>query len=163
MSEAKAHLRLRASVYWWLERPDREARGPKALEIALILLIALNVTAVILETVDTIYADWQNVFDLFERVSLSIFIVEYLARLWVSPENSNFRSRRSWMLTPSAVIDLMAILPALLLIFFPMDLRIMRAFRILRLLKLTRYSPALGMLLAVLEKKPERSLQAFSF
>ncbi len=145
--------RLRQQVYWWLERPDREARGPRLLEIALVMLISANVAAVILETVDTIYADWQTAFDLFERISLTIFIVEYAARLWVVPENPNNRSRRSWIVTPSAIIDLVAIMPALLVLFFPVDLRVLRAFRILRLLKLTRYSPALGMLLAVFEEE----------
>ncbi len=147
------HTSLRARVYWWLERPDREARGPRSLEIALILLITANVTAVILETVDTIYATWQPAFDVFERISLTIFIIEYAARLWVVPENPQNRSRRAWVVTPSAIIDLLAILPALLVLLFPIDLRILRAFRIVRLLKLTRYSPALGMLLAVFEEE----------
>ncbi|SHG90525.1 voltage-gated potassium channel [Cognatiyoonia sediminum] len=147
------HASLRARVYWWLERPDREARGPRLLEIALILLITANVTAVILETVSTIYAVWQPAFDVFERISLTMFIIEYAARLWVVPENPQNRSRRAWVVTPSAIIDLLAILPALLVLLFPVDLRILRAFRIVRLLKLTRYSPALGMLLAVFEEE----------
>lgn len=49
---------LRRKVYWWLERPDRAAIGPWLLEITLIALITLNVVAVILETVDSIYTSW---------------------------------------------------------------------------------------------------------
>lgn len=144
---------LRARVYWWLERPDRNADGPRLLEIALIVLITLNVGAVILETVGSIYARWQVAFDLFERVSVLMFTAEYLARLWVAPENPEVRSRRAWASSPLAIVDLLAILPAVLGMLFPLDLRILRTFRMLRLLKLTRYSPALGMLLAVLEEE----------
>ncbi|MEM7358259.1 MAG: ion transporter [Pseudomonadota bacterium] len=146
-------MSLRQRVYWWLERPDREALGPRLLEIALIVLIILNVSAVILETVDSIYSSWKPAFNLFEAISLSIFILEYLLRLWVAPENPETRSRWSWIRSPIAIIDLLAILPALLYLIVPIDLRILRTFRMLRLLKLTRYSPALGMLLAVFEEE----------
>lgn len=155
------HASFRARVYWWLERPNREAKGPRVLEIALILLITANVAAVILETVDTYYAAWQSAFDVFERISLTIFIIEYAARLWVVPENPHNRSRRAWVISPSAIIDLLAILPALLALLFPIDLRILRVFRIVRLLKLTRYSPALGMLLAVIEEEAGAFLAGF--
>ncbi|WP_170476557.1 ion transporter [Ruegeria arenilitoris] len=144
---------LRKKVYWWLERPDRVAIGPWLLEIALIALITLNVAAVLLETVDSIYARWGFALYLLEGFSLFVFIVEYAARLWVATENPNYKTRASWAVSPIAVIDLLAILPALLYLLFPIDLRLLRTFRMLRLLKLTRYSPALGMLLAVFEEE----------
>ncbi len=144
---------LRSQIYWWLERPDREAIGPKVIEIALIVLITLNVSAVILETVDSIYLPWQLWFDVFEAVSLIVFVIEYVMRFWVAPESPEYRSRLSWVISPLAIIDLLAILPAILYLFVPIDLRILRTFRMLRLLKLTRYSPALKMLLAVFEEE----------
>ena len=152
---------LRARVYWWLERPDRVAAGPWLLEMALVALILVNVGAVILETVDSIYFRWKTLFDWFEGLSLTVFVVEYLARLWVAPENPETRSRLSWATSPLAVIDLMAILPALLYLFIPVDLRILRTFRMLRLLKLTRYSPALGMLLTVFREEAGAFLAGF--
>ncbi|WP_419739008.1 ion transporter [Ruegeria sp.] len=144
---------LRKRVYWWLERPDRAATGPWVLELALIALITLNVAAVILETVDSIYDRWGVALNLFEGLSLFVFVVEYAARLWVATENPNYKTRASWAVSPIAIIDLLAILPALLYLLFPVDLRLLRTFRMLRLLKLTRYSPALGMLLAVFEEE----------
>lgn len=144
---------MRRRVYWWIEREDRAALGPKLLEIALVTLILCNVIAVILETVDALYAQWQFFFDTFELISLTVFIVEYFARLWIAPEQPEFKSRLKWVFTPQAIVDLLAIFPALLVYFIPVDLRILRIFRMLRLLKLTRYSPALGMLMAVLEEE----------
>ena len=146
-------LSARARAYWWLERPDRAALGPKLLEIALIALIILNVFAVVLETVESFYSNWKFYLDTIELVSLGIFAFEFSIRLWVVPENRGYKSRLSWLRSPLAVIDLLAILPALLYLVVPVDLRILRTFRMLRILKLTRYSPALGMLLAVFEEE----------
>lgn len=92
MSEAQRHSSLRTQVYHWLERPERSARSPWLLETALVVLICLNVGAVILETVDSIYLRWQIAFNLFEGFSLLVFMIEYLARLWVAPENPDTRS-----------------------------------------------------------------------
>ncbi|MEM7207872.1 MAG: ion transporter [Pseudomonadota bacterium] len=153
MSEVIVPPTLRSRVYWWLERPDRGADGPRLLEISLIVLITLNVVAVILETVDSLYTSWQPLFDFFEVFSLSVFVIEYAARLWVAPENPDTPSRLAWAKSPLALIDLLAILPSLLYLIIPIDLRILRTFRMLRLLKLTRYSPALAMLLAVFEEE----------
>ena len=161
MNDIASNKSLRAKVYWWLERPDRGARGPKLLEIALIIFIILNVSAVILETVNSIYIKWQIFFDVFETASLFIFVFEYLMRLWVAPENSSMPSRLAWIRSPIALIDLLAILPALLYLIIPIDLRILRTFRMLRLLKLTRYSPALAMLLAVFEEEAGAFLAGF--
>lgn len=144
---------IRSKVYWWLERSDRSANGPKYLELALIVLIILNVSAVILETVNSIYTHWKPFFDIFETISVLIFLSEYCARLWVATENPKIPTRWSWVRSPVALVDLIAILPSLLFIIIPIDLRILRTFRLLRLLKLTRYSPALGMLLAVFEEE----------
>ncbi len=90
-SDAEGSTSLRARVYWWLERPDRSAKGPKILEIALIGLITLNAVALILETVQSIYDRWDTPLVWFERFSLAVFLVEYLARLWVVPENPGGR------------------------------------------------------------------------
>ena len=97
----------------------------------------------ILETVDSIHASSAFSFGIFEGVSLCLFTLEYLLRLWVVPESPGSPSRASWAMSPIAIIDLIAILPGLLYLIFPIDLRILRTFRLLRLLKLTRYSPAL--------------------
>jgi voltage-gated potassium channel len=65
------------------------------------------------------------------------------------------------MLTPIALVDLIAILPFYLGLLVPMDLRFLRVLRLLRLFKLTRYSPALGALLDVIHNEAETLMAAF--
>jgi voltage-gated potassium channel len=134
------------------------ARDPvaKISEILLVSLIAANVAAVVLETVPDLVTDYQRFFEVFETISVVIFTVEYLGRLWTSTEQPGRQDQAPWstrlryMLTPMALIDLISILPFYLAMFFAVDLRFMRVFRLLRILKLTRHSAALSLVGAVL-------------
>lgn len=142
---------LQRRLYQILE--TRTLRGwPLVVQGGLILLIFANVIAIVLETVDSIgnaYAAW---FDWFEIVSVAIFALEYAARLYAAPAGTReqFRhpvlGRLRFALTPMMIIDLVAILPALLLALFGLDLGSLRILRVLRVFKLMRYSPAMAML-----------------
>jgi voltage-gated potassium channel len=118
----------------------------------LILLILANVAAVVLETVEPLAKAYGSAFDVFEYISVAIFAVEYAARLYActAGPREHFRhplwGRLRFMLTPMAVIDLVAILPLFLGLLFGLDLGSLRMLRILRVLKLMRYSPAMAML-----------------
>lgn len=116
----------------------------------MVALILLNVAAVVLETSEPFlqrHDGWLKGFEIFTVV---VFTLEYAARLWVSdfhahyPRNRPWKARLRYMLSPYALIDLAAILP-FYLGFYP-DLRVLRVFRLVRMLKLVRYSPALGTL-----------------
>ena len=87
-----------------------------------------------------------------------MFSVEYLLRIWVCLEDEKYTvkstnsvlARLRFMLSPYALIDLIAILPFYLLMIGTIgnvDMRFLRAIRLLRILKLTRYSSALDMLI----------------
>lgn len=122
-------------------------------------LIVLNVLAVVLETVQSLNSQYQEFFHWFDVASVTIFSVEYLIRLWVSVEGADKRplvSRLKFMVTPMAIIDLLAILPFFLPLIFQVDLRFLRAmrlFRVVRVLKLGRYSKSMRILGAVLRDK----------
>lgn len=121
----------------------------------LVLLIAANALAVMLETLPGWAERYGRAFFLFEAVSVTVFTVEYVLRLWSCVENRDrdfhhpVRGRLRWMVTPMALIDLLAILPFWLYFLVPVDLRILRLLRLIRILKITRYSPALATLGAV--------------
>lgn len=116
----------------------------------IVALIALNITAVILSTVEPIEQKFSRQFHVFEFFSVVIFTIEYLFRIWTCTINSKYRhpilGRIRFALTPLAIIDLLAILPFFVPLIISCDLRFLRAlrlFRILRLFKLGRYSDAL--------------------
>ncbi|VAV90007.1 Potassium voltage-gated channel subfamily KQT; possible potassium channel, VIC family [hydrothermal vent metagenome] len=148
---------LRKTVYQTLE-PDKKAGTlSHFVDLCLIVLIAVNIVAVILETVASINARHHYLFLVIEVVSVAIFSVEYLARVWSSVENPKFAQARyprlSYMMSPMALIDLLAILPLYLGYFIKLDLRFLRVLRLLRILKFTRYSSALSMLMDVFREE----------
>jgi voltage-gated potassium channel len=67
------------------------------------------------------------------------------------------RCRLKYAKRPTLVIDLLAILPFYLGSMVGLDLRALRVFRLIRFLKLTRYSPAIHTLLRVISNE-QRSL-----
>jgi voltage-gated potassium channel len=134
----------------------------KAFDIFIITLIGLNVIALILESVKSIQAFAPRLFSIFEYVSVIIFSLEYFARVWSSVEISIYKKplsgRLRFMVTPLAIVDLLAILP-FYLPFTGIDLRflrILRMMRIFRVAKLGRYSQSLQMLQRVMVAKKEQ-------
>src|ERR1700749_3694446 len=129
------------------------------IEGVLITLIVSNVLAYTLQSIPSIDKQFASFFSILETVSVVIFTVEYLARLWTAPEDptcpkGRWRSRVTFALRPMMVIDFMSIAPAYVAIFIPfIDLRFLRLIRLLRLLKIARYSPALSTLAQVLAEE----------
>ena len=117
-----------------------------------LFFILASVAAAMLETVPELNAEYKWYFLAVERVALVLFAAEYIARVWVSVEDRDPRfhhrlhGRLRYMLTPMAIIDFLAIVPAILTILPAHDLLVMRLFRLLRMLKIMRHSPALATL-----------------
>ena len=143
-------MTLRNKTFLFLEISTPEDRASYWFDMFMVVLILSNVAAIILETVDVISEAAGSFFYLFELFSVIIFTTEYILRVWSSVEepsgrfSSPFLGRLRYILSPMAIIDLIAFLPFYLSTFFGVDLRILRLFRLLRLVKLTRYSPALN-------------------
>ncbi len=135
----------------------------------IMLLIAANVVAVTLETVDPLYAEYESFFFWFELVSVGIFSIEYLARLWACTARDGYHhpvfGRVSFARRPMIIIDLLAILPFFLGPLLPADLRFLRAlrlFRFFRLFKLARYSESMLAFHDVFRRKKADLVIAFS-
>jgi voltage-gated potassium channel len=160
-------MTLRKRTAEILEQGHHDDSPSKVVNILLIVLIVLNIVAIFLETVDSAYERYQQAFWYFEVFSILVFTIEYLARVWSSidleeaKDSSRIIGRIRYMLTPIALVDLMAILPFYLSLYLAFDLRFLRVLRLLRIFKLSRYSPALGALLDVVRRESEALLAAF--
>jgi voltage-gated potassium channel len=156
---------LRYRVFDLLEVGRGRAPASRALDFMIATLIAVNVVAVIVETVPSIGDRYTGFFAALEVFSVAIFSIEYVARIWSCTadryvaELGPVRGRIAMMLRPYQVIDLIAILPFYITIFAPLDLRALRIFRLLRFLKLARYSTAVTTLANVVVRE-SRSLFA---
>ena len=119
-------------------------------DIFLSILIVLNLVAVCLESVDSIASNYRDFLFAFEWFSVAIFATEYSLRIWSvaddprSKSKTSFGRRMRYLFSFTGLIDLAAILPSILPLFFgSLDLRWLRVLRLIRLLKMSHYSPAL--------------------
>lgn len=141
--------RWRFRLYRLLEPSAWPREGLSWLNRLLCFLILTAALVALLETEPTVRVGREAWFVGFEAVVGSLFVLEYMARLWVTVEHPDYRGpvwgRLKYMVSFSAVVDLLAILP-LLLGLFGMEalfMRLMRVLRILRLARLGRFSVAM--------------------
>ena len=90
-------------------------------------LVVVNVISVTLESVPTLYENYQNFFRILEIVSVIIFTIEYFGRLWSAPSqdttsqslSNNLKHRISYVFSFNGLVDLISILPFYLQSIFP--------------------------------------------
>ena len=144
-----------------VEQAKADDTASRIFDIAILALIFLNVIAVIIGSVQSAQERWGAFLNVFEAVSVAIFTVEYLARLWsctTDPQFAGrFRGRIRLALRPILLIDLLAVLP-FYLPFLGIDLRSLRVLRLLRILrvaKVGRYYSSLNLIKHVFRSKKE--------
>ncbi len=160
---------LRARIYKVIEPKSDGGRLSTAFDIFIMALILLNVLALILESVPEVGDVWASELAVFELVSVLIFTLEYGLRIWVCVEDaryaSPFKGRIRYLVTPYAIIDLIAIAP-FFLPFVGVDMRFVRSLRIMRLArvaKLARYTTAVGRIKKVILAKRDELVASLSF
>ena len=142
---------LKKTVYEIIEEAAPGNRASEIFDVFLITLIALNVVALIVGTVEEIHRISPAAFHLFEITSVGIFTVEYLLRVWTCTENPSYahpvKGRLRYLVSPLALVDMLAVLPVYLVFFVNLrglDLRFLRVMRLLaRIVRLSRYFSSL--------------------
>jgi len=155
---------VRRRVWEIVEVARAGDRASRRFDVAILTLIVVNTLAVILATVHGLASRAEGAFFWVEAVSIPVFSVEYLARLWTCVEDPRFADplggRLRFALRPMPVVDLLAILPSLLLLS-GIDLRFLRILRLARMARVAkagRYLAALAVLRQVLRSRREHLL-----
>ncbi len=150
---------FRAKLFALLEPTGHSGRLHAYIDNFIVFWVALSIFCVIFESVESIRALFAVEFHVIDVMAFTIFTIEYIARVYTAPENPDYKHlrMRRWahMRSGSAVIDLLAILPFVLeaLVSQQIDLRFLRVFRLIRMLKLTRYTSALQTLYKVVQRE----------
>ena len=157
---------LRLQAYKLLESETSSSTVAKLITWLLIILIITNVAAAIIASEPDYYILYKDAFIQFEMISLLIFCIEYLIRVWCCVENTKYKklsklkARINYIFTPMALIDLIAILPFIIAMFLAVDLRALRLIRVLRLLKLTHYFKGFNVFIVVIIKESKSIMAA---
>jgi voltage-gated potassium channel len=104
----------------------------------IVAAILLSVAIVIADSVPDWHARYRTWFEAAEWFFTALFTIEYLARLVA------VRHQMRYVRSFFGIVDLLAVLPTYLALFFPglhalIDVRILRLLRIFRIFKLTAY------------------------
>lgn len=156
-------LSFRKKTFMVLER-ESHSKFAEFIHYFLMTLILLTVVSVILESDNDIFNRHKITFEILEVISLAVFTIEYILRVWSSSElkqYSSFRGKIKYMLTPMAIIDLLAVLPVWFGLIVYRDFMILRGLRLVRVFKLTRYSRSMSLLISVLKQESPNIFAAF--
>ncbi len=152
----QAAVKLRRRLYEILEHGQIADRAGRLVGQLIVVLIIVNLVAFALQSVPDYEARYHALFTGIELVSLVVFTLEYALRVWVAVEHAPYRhlgasaARLKFMASAAGIIDLLAVLPFWLVLAAPTDLRVVLTFRIVRFLKLVRYSPGMRSLIDAL-------------
>ncbi|MGL4519828.1 MAG: ion transporter [Phocaeicola sp.] len=141
---------------------ESDTPAGKAFDITLILLILLSIVVVVLESIASMQERLGFYLQVCESIFTVFFTVEYLLRIYCSP------NRKKYLFSFFGMIDLMATLPLYLGWFFdPMRyLLIVRTFRLIRIFRVFRLFGFLSegnMLLHSLRQSSRKILVFFLF
>lgn len=117
---------------------ESDTPAGRLFDLVLIGFILTSVITVALDSVASIHARWQGLFNALEWFFTLVFTAEYVCRLLC------VRRPARYMRSMLGVIDLLALLPTYVAVLVPgvyalVDVRVLRLLRIFRVLKLSQY------------------------
>lgn len=152
--------RIKRHTHILLHPTKDESKWDKLINGFIIILILLNLLAVILETEQSLAAEYGVLFHRFDVFSVIVFSIEYILRVWSCTYEEKYRhwlwGRLKYMLSWGALIDLVAILPFYLgtvKLFDLRELRLLRLLRLLRIFRLTSYMKSAQVIANVFKSK----------
>ncbi len=139
---------IQLKIYKILDGSVHE-RAARYCEVFIAAVVVLNVVAIILESVHELHEAYEVYFHAFDVVSVMIFSIEYVLRVWTygvkyaKEDGGAWRGRKEYLFSFYGLIDFFGTLPFYLQLLFPgLDLRFLRLFRLMRIFKLSRYNSA---------------------
>lgn len=144
-AKAKLRHRLHTVIY------EADTPAGKLFDLILLALIVISIVAVMLESVAAVRALYGQELVIIEWIITIFFTIEYLGRIVA------VRRPLSYIFSLYGIIDLLALLPGYIDLFFPglhflVSLRALRLLRIFRILKLMHFVGAGNQLIEALKR-----------
>lgn len=154
----KKSLPLKEKIHIVIEGTD--TRTGKFFDVLLLIAIALSVAVVMLDSVLILRLQYGQLFFYAEWLFTILFTIEYALRLYSAP------NRKHYAFSFFGIIDLLALLPSYLSLFFVgtqylLVVRILRILRIFRVFKLRSYMQQAGFLAAAFRTSQHKIIVFF--
>lgn len=134
----------------------------RAFDIFIVCTILLNIAVLFMETFDSLRS-FAPVFKVIETVTILIFGIEYLLRIWTAeylyPNCSRGKAVLKFLVSFDGIVDLCTILPFFFLSGF-VALRMLRVVRILHLFRINAYYDSFHVIKSVLKEKKNQIISS---
>lgn len=131
-------------------------------DVFIVAVILVNILVLFMETFSEL-SSYQHVFRIVEGVTVFIFILEYILRLWTScylyPNMSKARAVLRFIISFDGVIELLTILPFFFLSGF-VAFRMLRVVRIFHLFRINSHYDSFNVIRTVLYSKKNQLLSS---
>ncbi len=151
---------LKKQILYLVESPDGDNDENSTFDWYDLLMMV----AIIASIVPLAFKSTNTVFEIIDKVTVIIFIVDYLLR-WIVADLKLGKGKMSYLLypvTPMAILDFLTILPSLTLVSNGFKLfklvRLLRTFRAFRIFKAVRYSKSIRTIINVFKKQKDSLL-----
>jgi voltage-gated potassium channel len=134
-------LRWRRRVCNILDGAGTSDRVALLVHSVLVVFVIVSVGAVVLESVPELARTQETLFIVIEIVAVTVFTIEYGLRLWSAPDHTAYadlppwRARLKFVITASAIVDLLSVLPIYFALILPIDLKFLLLLRLAPLLQ----------------------------
>lgn len=165
----KTNPTLRQRVFRMVEPDAWGGSGVSFFDRSVIAVILIATLLAVVETEGSIVDAYGTQLAWAEAIIATLFILEYVTRFWIAAEHlkdgGGWRSRLKFVLLPASIVDLIVIMTALLPFFGSgvFLLRALRMVRILRLANLGGFSIALATLAEAVGSRRHELLLSLSF
>ncbi|MBO4696753.1 MAG: ion transporter [Lachnospiraceae bacterium] len=137
----------------------------RVFDIFIVCVIFLNLFVVLFDTFD-VAKDFKTPINVIEWVTVIIFTIEYLLRLWTAdylyPKRSYWGAKVAFVFSFFGLIDLLSILPTYLPLVFPAGAVAFRMFRVIRIFRLFKVNAKYDAFNVIVDVLKDKRKQLFS-
>ncbi len=146
---------LKQKVFNIIQIGDKSNLISRAFDIFITITIVCNIVVTFMQTFDQL-AWMSDFFNVMEYVTVTIFCVEYVLRIWTSdylfPHCNRIQARFKFIISFDGIVDLLTIIPAFFLSGFVI-FRMLRVARIFHLFRLNAKYDSFNVITTVLYEK----------
>lgn len=158
--------KIKKKVFDIIQIGNRRDFVSSAFDFFIVAVIVLNLFVTLFQTFDEA-APYTQVLDALELVTIIIFTIEYILRVWTAdllfPDKSYGRAILAFVFSLYGLIDFLTFFPYYLPIVFPMGAVAFRMFRVIRIFRLFRVNAqydAFNVIINVLNDKKNQIISS---
>lgn len=151
--------KIKKRLYEILQIGNKADAASLIFDMFIVLVIVVNLAIMIFLTFEE-SMPYRDILEKVELVTIVIFTIEYILRLWTAeylfPEKSRTKATLAFIFSFYGIIDLLSFVPYYIPIFIPVGVvafRMLRVFRIMRLFRINSQYDAFNVIVDVLKDK----------